>query len=151
MSKFVYLVALAAVPGMIAFASMDSPSKPERVQSAPPGAQSEPAPVAPDSRTRVRTGVECEVRISRRPGGVELEAMAVAGRKTTGEYEFIIEKRGSGGSSSINQGGTFSLVPGQEQVLGSAGLGLEGRASYTARLNLEGPRGETLCMAESSS
>ena len=92
----------------------------------------------------------CEIRATPVPGGVELEAVASGNRALTGSYSFTIEKSGPSGDSKIAQGGEFSLRRGAEQVLGSAGLGLAGADSYSARLVLTDTSGAVLCEAETA-
>ena len=132
MSRLLYLLALPVLPGVIALAAADAGL-----------ATASGAPA-------FRKGIECEIRVAKVPGGVELEAVAWADQNISGEYEFSIEKSGSGGSSSIVQGGEFSLPRKEERILGSAGLGSDRRASYSAQLTVEAADGEPLCRAEAT-
>ncbi len=90
----------------------------------------------------------CEVRTTKVPGGVELEAVVSSVRALDGSYSFVVEKTGSGGDSNIAQAGDFSLERGTEHVLGSAGLGLGSGDSYTAKLVLTDGSGDIVCEAE---
>jgi hypothetical protein len=92
----------------------------------------------------------CEVRTTKVPGGVELEAVVSSVRSFDGSYSFVIEKRGSGGVSKIAQAGEFALEQGGEQVVGSAGLGLASGDSYRAKLVLTNRSGDIVCEAEDS-
>ena len=133
MTKMMLLLALPILPGLVAFASAGAADR----------AATQTGAASIDS-------VRCEVRVSKAPGGIELEAVVAADRKASGVYRFVIEKRGSGGRSMVSQDGDFSLAPGREEVVGAASLGLERGASYTARVSLENGRGKTLCEAEQS-
>ena len=103
-------------------------------------------PKAPQSSTS--TDVACEIRTTRAPGGIELEAVASAQRARSGSYSFDIEKSGSSGDSNIAQAGEFSLDRGAEQILGSARLALARSDSYSADLVLTDSSGEVLCEAD---
>jgi hypothetical protein len=82
------------------------------------------------------------------PGGVELEAVVSSVGPLDGFYSFVIEKSGPSGDSNIVQAGDFSLTSGEEQVLGSAGLGLASGDSYRATLVMTKGSGDIVCEAE---
>jgi len=103
-------------------------------------------PKAPQSLAS--TDVSCEIRMTRAPGGVGLEAVAFGHGSVEGSYSFNIEKSGSSGGSNIAQAGEFSLESGAEQVLASGGLGLARADSYSADLVLMDAFGEILCEAD---
>lgn len=94
---------------------------------------------------QAKDGVQCEVRATKDPRGVQLQAVAIADRMVAGEYQFEVEKRGSAGSSQTAQSGEFTLKSGEEIVLGEVALGTGDRASYAAKLTLQWDAGEISC------
>ena len=127
------LLLLPILPGILAFAA-DGP-RPEAAWNA---------------RAKEVAGIKCAVRVGATAGGISLQAVATADRKTTGAYRFTVDKAGSAGASTIAQGGEFSLTPHETELLGAAALGLDRRISYNAHLSLENGRGTILCRAEAS-
>ena len=130
MSRLAFIVAAGVLPGTLGLAV----------------AQGALTPKSP--RLSLAADDKCEVRTTKVPGGVELEAVVSSVRALNGSYSFVIEKIGSGGDSNIAQAGDFSLERGAEQVVGSAGLGLARGDSYTAKLVLTDGSGDIVCEAE---
>jgi hypothetical protein len=89
--------------------------------------------------------IECEVRTKQVAGGVELEAVVLAG--APGSYAFSVVRHGAGGSSTTAQSGEFERSSG-EQVLGTVQLGLDGASKYSAELTVKWQGGETACRSE---
>jgi hypothetical protein len=68
-------------------------------------------------------------------GMVKLDALVHADKSLSGSYTFRVEKTGSGGSSTINQGGDFDARAGQTATLSSVSMGGKG-ARYNATLDV---------------
>jgi hypothetical protein len=132
MPKLAYIIAACVLPGTLGFALAQGDLTPKTAQFSAVASKM------------------CEVRTTKMPGGVELEAVVSSIRALNGSYSFVIEKKGSGGDSNIAQAGEFSLKQGAEQVVGSAGLGLARGDSYTAKLVLTDGSGDIICEAEES-
>jgi hypothetical protein len=95
--------------------------------------------------TKISDDVRCEIRATPTSGGVQLRSIATASRAVSGEYEFVVEKQGGGGTSSTAQSGDFSVGPGTESLLSEVSLGLSGGATYVAQLTLYWNGAETSC------
>ncbi len=95
--------------------------------------------------TKASDDVRCEIRATPTSGGVQLESIAIANKAVSGEYEFVVEKQGGGGTSSSAQSGDFSVGPGTESLLSEVSLGLSGGATYVAQLTLYWNGAETSC------
>lgn len=93
-------------------------------------------------------GPRCEIRVTERQGGVQLEGLALADRTLSGTYSFVVKKQGGGGTSNTMQGGDFTALPGRNSTVSSVSLSLGAGASYTAELTLTWPGGEASCQAE---
>jgi hypothetical protein len=91
--------------------------------------------------------VECVIRTAPSSYGTRFEAVALADEDAVGEYEFVLTRHDSGGSSDIVQSGDFDLRAGERAVLGEAELSMGRRARYSARLVLFDGR-EELCAVE---
>ena len=87
----------------------------------------------------------CEIRSSPAGSGIRLEAVVSAGADMSGEYDFVITKRGGGGSSNVSQGGDFQTGPGEETVLGVVTLGPGEGSSVTAVLTVTEADGRASC------
>ena len=87
--------------------------------------------------------MRCEIRIIELPGGVQLEPIAVSTAALAGEYEFVVAKNGSGGSSVTEQGGEFTAEAGKPVVLSTASV--EGGGSLQAKLTLSWNDGSASC------
>ena len=89
----------------------------------------------------------CEIRETRTPDGIRLEAVAHADRAIQGGYDFAITAQGSGGASDITQAGQVDLSAGRSATVGAAEIS-NGR--YRAVLTLTDAHGE-LCRRERQS
>lgn len=78
--------------------------------------------------------VRCEIQVTPRPYGLELQGMVYAEDAVSGEYELNIRQDGISGQSVINQGGGFQAMPNTPARLGTVSLGGDG--SYTAKLKV---------------
>ena len=130
MLRLAFIIAVGVLPGSLGLAAGQGTLTPKPPQSS----------MAADDK--------CQVRTTKVPGGVQLEAVVSSVRALKGSYSFVVEKRGSSGSSNIAQAGEFSLERGAEQVVGSAGLGLAKGDSYSARLVVTNGSGDIICEAE---
>ncbi|MFN7178321.1 curli-like amyloid fiber formation chaperone CsgH [Hyphomonas sp.] len=81
----------------------------------------------------------CDIRTTRTPQGLRLEAVAQAGRAVYGSYDFMISAQSSSGSSDVNQGGPLELAAGRSATLGAAEIP---RGRYRAVLTLRDAGGE---------
>ena len=93
-------------------------------------------------------GLRCEIRASRKSGGVDLYAVVSSSAPASGTYRFTIRNGGSGGGSNVNQAGEFSVDAGGESVVGEVSLG--SGASYAAELSVSSGKGAN-CRDRSSS
>lgn len=109
----------------------------------PPAYAGEPARAVPPAPLPA-PGVDCDIRTSRTAHGLQIRAVAHAGRPVHGEYDFVITALGSGGSSDISQGGPLHLSAGQSDTVGYAEIP---RGRYRAVLTLSDADGE-LCRSE---
>lgn len=87
----------------------------------------------------------CEIRSTDIRGGVKLEALVLGRRGASGEYEFVVAKSGSGGTSNVSQGGEFEIGAGKETVVGEVTLGSGEKAKVKARLTVNTASGKTSC------
>ena len=69
------------------------------------------------------TPVQCEISVSQGQYGTTYEGIVHADHAAHGTYAMKISKRGSGGSSMINQSGDFSLRAGDSETVGRATFG----------------------------
>lgn len=98
--------------------------------------------------SRYDAPVSCEITETRTRHGLRLEATAFSdGAPLYGEYEFVMTKRDSGGSSDMVQGGEFDFSASDRQDLGVVEVSLERGARYSARLILRDADG-LVCEAE---
>ncbi len=88
-------------------------------------------------------GLSCEVRLTPTRGGLRIEALAHSGEAFSGEYELVVTKTGTSGSSDITQGGPIEIRDSAELILGAAEFGLDRGDHYQARLSLRGESGAT--------
>ncbi len=95
--------------------------------------------------TKSPNQLTCEIRSTDIRGGVRLEALVLGRRGASGEYEFVVAKSGSGGTSNVSQGGDFEVGPGKETVVGEVTLGSGEKAKVKARLTVNSASGKTTC------
>ncbi len=88
---------------------------------------------APNTSTE---GFSCEIRTIASGGMITIDGVLQASRAVGGTYGFRVAGGGSGGSSTIQQGGEFSARAGEEVVLGNVMLGARG-ARYDVVLTVE--------------
>ncbi len=86
----------------------------------------------------------CEMRETRTPQGLRLEAVALSDRTVDGSYELVISARNPGGTSDVSQAGQMVLVAGQRASLGITELP---PGPYRATLILRDADGE-ICRLE---
>ena len=79
--------------------------------------------VADSASATTGGALTCEIQIAKHNGDVELTGIVHAARATSGTYRFKVLNDGDGGSSTINQGGDFSLAAGESTVVGNTTLG----------------------------
>ncbi|MGP9819642.1 curli-like amyloid fiber formation chaperone CsgH [Salinarimonas sp. NSM] len=87
----------------------------------------------------------CEIRTSRAGGLLVLEPVVRASRATRGDYDFVVEGRGSGSRSDIAQGGGFTLAAGETARLGQVSLASSAR--FEARLEIDADGRRAACRA----
>jgi len=88
--------------------------------------------------------VTCEVRSRRTANGLLIQARAFADRDISGEYDLVITKSGSAGSSDISQSGALDLEAGASALLGENEISVERGARVRATLTLRDDSGQ-LC------
>lgn len=103
------------------------------------GALAMPRPVA------LPPPVQCVIEVVQTPDGTRLLPVARSGIDLSGSYELNVETSGTGGRSTVSQGGEFSLVAGRGQTLGSVSVGQASGARILARLDVSWPGGRTQC------
>ena len=87
----------------------------------------------------------CEIRSTDIRGGIRLEAVVVGRGGASGEYEFVVAKSGSGGTSNVSQGGDFEIGAGKEAIVGEVTLGSGEKAKVKARLTVSSANGKSAC------
>jgi hypothetical protein len=97
--------------------------------------------------TSAMTDIHCEIRT--KPVGKTLELVGVVwtdGRQMTGDYSFVVNSQGPGGSSNVAQKGLFSVNPREEAVIGTVIVNARAGNRFLARLTITS-EGE-ICTAE---
>ncbi|MEQ1493927.1 MAG: curli-like amyloid fiber formation chaperone CsgH [Terricaulis sp.] len=153
MSKF-SLLAMAAITALTACsAAARTEAEPaDAISAAPIMAEANaPEPVAPASahaqparHASHYDAVTCEVRSRRTANGLLIQARAFADRDISGEYDLVITKSGSAGSSDISQSGALDLTAGSSALLGENEISVERGARVRATLTLRDDSGR-LC------
>lgn len=146
------LLAIAAIAALAACSAATSTESDTADVVAPPVTAAEvmaPAMIEPvahsDSVQHASyEAVTCEVRARRTANGLLIQARAFADRDITGEYDLVITKSGSAGSSDISQSGALDLVAGSSALLGENEISVEGGARLRAVLTLRDDSGQ-LC------
>lgn len=103
-----------------------------------------PAYVEPARYASHDNAVTCEVRSRRTSNGLLIQARAFADRDISGEYDLVITKSGSAGSSDISQSGALDLEAGSSALLGENEISVERGARVRATLTLRDDTGQ-LC------
>lgn len=89
-------------------------------------------------------GATCDIRETRTPDGLRLEAIFQADQAVRGEYDFVITALSRGGSSDVTQGGAVNLAAGESAAVGAAEIPA---GNYRAALTLSDAGGE-ICRVE---
>ncbi len=76
--------------------------------------------------------LRCEIQVDSTNGMIVLQGVVHADALVNGQYQFKVVKAGGGGSSHIQQGGSFMAGPGNDATLGQVMLG--GGGVYDANL-----------------
>ena len=76
--------------------------------------------------------LRCEIQVNSANGMVTLQGVVHADAPVNGQYQFKVVKAGGGGSSNVQQGGSFAAGPGNDATLGQVMLG--GGGVYDANL-----------------
>jgi hypothetical protein len=76
---------------------------------------------------------------------LRLEAVIRSETAVTGQYNFVVAKHSSAGSSNNAQSGAFALKHGPEQVLTTIILDRSAVGNYRAELSLQSDRGSFTC------
>ncbi|WP_075220414.1 curli-like amyloid fiber formation chaperone CsgH [Acuticoccus yangtzensis] len=110
---------------------------------------SDAAPVAATPATTLAASgaapLRCRIDAAPTRGGTRLVAVVEADGDVAGRYSFAVEGGGSGGTSTIRQGGAFAATAGVTEVLSETSL--SGR--FTATLLVDWSGGATRCTASS--
>lgn len=80
--------------------------------------------------------VACEIQATNSAGMMTLESVFRSEAAAHGTYRFKVVKSGNGGSSNIQQGGSFSVEPHETVTLGRVSLGGSG-AIYDVSLSVD--------------
>lgn len=91
---------------------------------------------AVSATTAPETSQFCEITAVPQSGMVKLQAFAKGDANAGGSYSFNVEKTGGGGSSTISQGGDFTLGKGGPELLSSVMLDAKD-ARYKAVLDID--------------
>jgi hypothetical protein len=89
--------------------------------------------------------IECVIRAQPDKDFLRLEAVVRSDTPVSGQYNFVIAKQSSTGSSNNTQSGTFALRDGPEQVLTTLILDRSAIGHYRAELSLQSDRGRFTC------
>ncbi len=82
------------------------------------------------------SGMTCRIDVKKRSGTTVLEGIVVSRTAIAGSYDIVVAKSGGGGSSDINQSGSFEAAPGRETSLGIVTLGGDA-GRYKAKLTVK--------------
>ena len=102
------------------------------------------ARIEPARHVSYNDAVTCEIRSRRTANGLLIQARAFADRDISGEYDLVITKSGSAGSSDISQSGALDLSAGSSALLGENEISVERGARVRATLTLRDESGQ-LC------
>lgn len=90
------------------------------------------------------SGMSCRIDIKKYSGTAMLEGVVVSKSAIAGHYDLVVTKSGGGGSSDINQSGSFEAAPSRETSLGTVTLGGDA-GRYKARLTAKVGGGTIEC------
>jgi hypothetical protein len=84
------------------------------------------------------SAVQCEIVEHSQNGMRTIEAMVTSPKPASGDYRLAIESRGGGNSSSISQGGRFTVPANQSIAVGQMMIGTDARYSVDFSITLDG-------------
>ena len=84
------------------------------------------------------TAVQCEIVGHSQNGMRTIEAMVTSPEPASGDYRLVMETTGNGNSSSISQGGGFTVPANQTTVVGQMMIGDDARYSVDFSITLDG-------------
>jgi hypothetical protein len=96
------------------------------------------------SGSMARGGLACGLSQTRSGGEIILVPSVQSAKAASGSYDLRVSGGGSGGTSTIRQGGDFSLAAGGSARLGSLSLMARG-ASYDVTLEVTTPAASARC------
>jgi hypothetical protein len=91
------------------------------------------------------TKMRCEIRETVIPDGLRLESVVRGLPGKVGRYRLILQKKGSGGESSIGQGGAFTIAPSGEIAVSTNELSMSAHDNVHVSLNVGGDAGPFSC------
>jgi len=101
----------------------------------PPVRLAEPSPPALEAEpVAYRAPISCDIRTTRTPDGVLIEAIARADAPIDGEYDLVITQSSRAGASDVTQGGPFRARSGETLTLASTELGSAARLAVRLTL-----------------
>jgi len=84
------------------------------------------------------SAVQCEIVEHSQNGMRTIEAMVTSPKAASGDYRLALESRGGGNSSSISQGGRFTVPANQTIAVGQMMIGDDARYSVDFSITLDG-------------
>ena len=91
------------------------------------------------------TSHQCEIRTTETPAGLRVESVVRGEPGTSGSYEFVLSRSGSGGLSDVNQGGEYTIPESGEMTVSVSEFNHRRRDDFDAALTVSGPNGSTSC------
>ncbi len=98
-----------------------------------------------DVQTPSGGNLHCEIRGRMESGLLNLQGVVLADDAFTGSYSFNLINRGSSGSSSTAQRGTFTLTPNEEKVVGMITVNVMEGNTYYALLQVMADDSDMIC------
>lgn len=92
--------------------------------------------------------VRCEVVKTETGRFIDLTGQVSSDRELRGQYEFTLEKAGSGGSSSIAQAGDFRVLPGEQAKVGFTRINQDEGIRFKATLTVSWDGGKQACSVD---
>lgn len=80
--------------------------------------------------------LRCELTQQVRNGTVSITGLVYASETRAGTYQLRVVKSGPAGTSTLNQGGAFSIKPPEASAVGHLAFSVEAGAGYTAHLRV---------------
>ena len=139
----------AAAPNAQVMAAATPPAVEAPALAGPPPAETYAAPLkpAPVERVSARSQPVCDIRATPTSHGVAISAVLNPGEAISGDYNLVITKSGTSGSSDVQQSGAFNAARGERVTLGQTELGLERGDRFHAVLTLTDADGR-ICRQE---